>query len=275
MIQRRLSTLSSTEKEFKEVIGPYNDALKVAGYEDTNLKYVKENPNKKNSRKRKVCWYNPPFSLNVQSNLTKMFNNLLEKHFKKGTWLNRMFNKNNCKLSYCTMPNLHQIISGHNKKLLRKEKEVQNEIIERMCNCRGGVTNCPVEGRCLEKELVYEAEVEAESKTTTKYLGSTGTTFNIRHGNHKADFKNSHRRTATKLSGYVCKLKDHKVEHSITFKIKEKASEYNPRTKMCMLCITEKLRIMEADQNIYLNDRTEILCKCRHANKYKLSSLLN
>ena len=271
MIQRRLSTLSSTEKEFKEVIGPYNDALKEAGYKDTNLKFMKTDQNKKRSRKRKIIWYNPPFSTNVQTNLTKMFNSLLDKHFKKGTWLYKMFNKNNCKLSYCTMPNLHQIISGHNKKLLRKKIENQN--VERLCNCRGGVDNCPVEGKCLEEGVVYEADVEAESKPTKKYLGSAGTTFKVRHRNHKADFKNSHRRTATKLSGYVWKLKDHNVDHTIKFKIKEKASEYNPRTKMCMLCLTEKLRIMEADPIIFLNDRTEILCKCRHANKFKLSNL--
>ena len=81
-------------------------------------------------------------------------------------------------------------------------------------------------------------------------------------------------RFATKLSGYVWNLKDQEINHNIRWKIKKKAKPYNPITKMCNLCLTEKVMIMEADRNIYLNDRTEILAKCRHANKYKLESLL-
>ena len=125
-------------------------------------------------------------------------------------------------------------------------------------------------GNCLEAGIVYEAEVDAEGKPIKKYLGSTATTFKVRHGNHKSDLKHNKKRFATKLSGYVWNLKDQEINHNIRWKIKKKAKPYNPTTKMCNLCLTE----MEADRSIYLNDRTEILAKCRHANKYKLESLL-
>ena len=274
MITQRLSSLSSSENEFKEVIEPYNEALKQAGYNENNLQFKEqEQPKKKRSRNRKVLWFNPPFSSNVYTNLTKVFRNLINKHFRKGTWLGKMFNINNCKLSYSTMPNLKQIIGGQNKKILEKvNKEADKK--ESKCKCRGGIRNCPIEGRCRETELIYEAEVKATDKSDKKYLGCTATTFTKRHANHKSDFKHEHRRHATKLSGYVWKLKEEGVQHEIKFKIVRKAKEYSPKTGMCNLCLNEKLMIMEADQKIYLNDRTEILNKCRHSNKYKLNELL-
>ena len=79
-----------------------------------------------------------------------------------------MYNRNNCKLSYCTMPNLHQIISGHNKKLVKKpEVEIRNP--DENCNCQKGIQSCPMEGDCLEAGIVYEAEVNAERKQIKKY----------------------------------------------------------------------------------------------------------
>ena len=116
MIENRLTGLSSSEEEFNDVKLSYENALKDAGYEETALKYNKQ-PERtaKRSRKRKVTWFNPPFSSQVTSNITKLFNNLIEKYFKKGTLLGKLFNKNSLKLSYSTTANLGQIISGHNK----------------------------------------------------------------------------------------------------------------------------------------------------------------
>ena len=83
--------------------------------------------------------------------------------------------------------------------------------------------------------LIYEAEVKATDKSDKKYLGCTATTFTKRHANHKSDFKHEHRRHATKLSGYVWKLKEEGVQHEIKFKIVRKAKEYSPKTEMCNL----------------------------------------
>ena len=126
MVQTRLSELSSSAKEFEEVVLPYKEELKAAGYKEHNLQY-KEKARGKRIRKRKVMYFNPPYNPCVQSNITRIFNSLLEKHFKKETLMGKLFNSNNCKISYSTMPNLKQFISGHNKKILKKK--IQNFII--------------------------------------------------------------------------------------------------------------------------------------------------
>jgi hypothetical protein len=169
------------------------------------------------------------------------------------------------------MPNLNQIISGHNKKLLKKNKPEQ---IEKLCNCQGGVTICPIGGKCQSKDIVYEAKVNAESKEDKFYLGMSATTFKIRHGNHKSDFKLPSRRYATKLSGYIWKLKEEGISnYNISFTIKHPAPSYTTTAGKCRLCLTEKLLIMQADPKLYLNQNAEILVKCRHKNKFMLSNL--
>ena len=67
-------------------------------------------------------------------------------------------------------------------------------------------------------DSIYEATVTATNTDTRKYVGSAATTFKSRHSNHKSDFKISSRRTATKLSGHVWKLKDKNVQPKGLFK---------------------------------------------------------
>ena len=271
MVQARLSSLSSSSKQFEEVVDPYNEALETAGYKDIKLKY-QEPKQSKRKRSRVVTWFNPPFSTCVSTNITKIFNNLINKHFQKGTLLGNLFNKNNCKLSYSTMPNLNQIISGHNKKLLRKSLPQQ---VVKSCSCSAkNKPNCPLDEKCLTMDIVYEAKVNAVNKEEKFYLGMSATTFKERHSNHKSDFKLSYRRGATKLAGYIWKLKDEGItDYSVAFKIKEPAPSYTTTAGKCRLCLTEKLLIMQCDKNKYLNQNTEILAKCRHKNKYMLSNL--
>ena len=269
MIQTRLSELSSSAKEFEEVIPPYKEELKAAGYKENDLKYQEKSGNKRN-RKRKIMYFNPPYNPCVQSNITRIFNSLLEKHFKKGTLMGKLFNNNNCKISYSTMPNLKQFISGHNKKILKKNEPKK---AEKVCNCRGGVKNCPVEGNCRKQEVIYEVEVSADQKENKSYIGSTATEFKDRYGNHKSDCKLEHRRHATKLSGYVWELKDMNIRPVLKYRIKETAQAYRPVTDKCRLCLTEKLEILLADEKKYLNERSELLAKCRHANSYMLSGV--
>ena len=269
MIQTRLSELSSSAKEFEEVVEPYVEELKSAGYREVNLEYKEKSKGKRN-RKRKIMYFNPPFSPCVQTNITRIFNSLLTKYFKKGTLMGKLFNSNNCKISYSTMPNLKQFISGHNKKILRKNEPKK---AEKGCNCRGGVQSCPVEGQCLKQEVIYEVEVVAQQQEDKSYIGSTATTFKERFGNHKSDCKLEHRRHATKLSGYVWELRDKNLQATLNYKIKESAPAYNPVTDKCRLCLVEKLEILLADEKKYINDRSELMAKCRHTNKFILSGI--
>ena len=275
MISTRLSSLSSSENEFNAVKSPYEEALKSAGYQNKDLKYEEPVQNaKRRTRKRKIIWYNPPFSSQVSSNLTLIFYNLIKKHFKPDTLLGRLFNKNTMKLSYSTTANLAQIINGHNRKILSKDNS-NNPTPRKMCNCEKGVGTCPVEGECLTMDSIYEATVTSENIEAKKYVGSAATTFKARHDNHKSDFKISSRRIRTKLAGYVWTLKDQGIQHNTKFNIKETAKSYTPNAARCLLCITEKLRILQADPQVYLNDRTEIFAKCRQRFKIFLSNQLN
>ena len=48
---------------------------------------------------------------------------------------------------------------------------------------------------------------------------------------------------------------------------------YNPTSKRCNLCLTEKLEILDDPDKNLLNKRSEIISQCRHKNKYRLKTL--
>ena len=58
---------------------------------------------------------------------------------------------------------------------------------------------------------------------------------------------------------------------SFKWYIKEKAKAYSSVTKRCMLCLSEKFHILETKERL-LNKRNEIISKCRHENRHKLSN---
>ena len=75
MINKRLSNLSSNEKIFNEEKEFYETALKNSGHPH-KLEYSPPAPNKRQKRKRKIIYYNPPFCLNVSTNIGRSFLNL-------------------------------------------------------------------------------------------------------------------------------------------------------------------------------------------------------
>ena len=60
----------------------------------------------------------------------------------------------------------------------------------------------------------------------------------------------------------------------IAWNIVKKCAPYHPSSKRCDLCITEKLIIIQAKEEGLLNKRSEITNKCRHSNKFSLSTIL-
>ena len=51
--------------------------------------------------------------------------------------------------------------------------------------------NCPLKGRCKDKNLIYQAEVlNIQDGTREYYIGATSTTFKERLGVHKQSFRN-------------------------------------------------------------------------------------
>ena len=69
-------------------------------------------------QKRKIIWYNPPYSANIKTNIGKTFPNLIKKRFPKTNKLHKIFNLNTLKISYSRISNISSIIWGHNKNLL-------------------------------------------------------------------------------------------------------------------------------------------------------------
>ena len=82
MIETRLSNISSNEDKFNQEVGIYQKAIDDAGYKDTKLKYSKSE-DKKSKRTRKVYYFNAPYTKNMSSDITKMFNHIMIKNFPK------------------------------------------------------------------------------------------------------------------------------------------------------------------------------------------------
>ena len=123
-ISKRLTNISCNKNVFDRNVGIYQAALKNSGF-DGKITYndqseqannVKtEEANQARKRKCAVIWYNPPYSINVKTNIGKAFFKLLQKHFPPTHPMNTIFNKNKIKVSYSCFPNMGSIITSHNK----------------------------------------------------------------------------------------------------------------------------------------------------------------
>ena len=109
------------------------------------------------------------------------------------------------KLNYSCMPNMKSIISSHNKYILSNATTPTQQ--PDTCNCRKK-PDCPLEGKCLQANVIYRATVTTETTTET-YVG-LATNFKERYRNHQTSFRHSKRRNETELSKYVCNLQDAK-----------------------------------------------------------------
>ena len=60
------------------------------------------------------------------------------------------------------------------------------------------------------------------------------------------------------------------IHHRISTK---KTPPYQCGSKVCDLCLLEKVFIISADPDNLLNKRTELISKCRHRNKFLLANV--
>ena len=162
------------------------------------------------------------------------------------------------------MMNMGSIIKAHNKKILKTYKSQPNEI--KLCNCRDK-DNCPLNGNCTIKNVIYEAQVTTD-KTTMKYIGSTANTFKQRFYGHTASFKNETKRLSTELSKHIWKLKDEKKDFNIKWKILRKINQSsNTINQICQTCNLEKMEIALSRKRDILNKRSELITRCVHNRK--------
>ena len=228
--------------------------------------------NNRRKRKRRTIWWNPPYSLSVQTNLTKMFYKTIERGIPKTGLLSKLFNKSNLRISYSCTENIGAFISRHNTKIMRDHNTAA--IPKRDCNCRGANRNsCPLNGQCLLQSLVYRVDVTTNKPDEHRfYFGLVKNSFKERYANHLKSFKHERYKNETTLSSYIWHLREIGQTPIINWSVAKRAPSYNPASKRCRLCLAEKTLILEnASDPKMLNTRTEIFSKCRHRNPFLLS----
>ena len=167
------------------------------------------------------------------------------------------------------MPNMKSIIASHNKALLSDYTPTPTQQSSKQCNCRSK-DECPLEGKCLQTNVVYQAIITTNT-TTESYVG-LATNFKERYRNHKTSFRHANKRNATELSKHVWKLKDAKIPFSLKWKVIRKCNPYNNVTKKCSLCLYEKFVIICRKDLCTLNKRNELATSCPHRNRYVLQN---
>ena len=164
------------------------------------------------------------------------------------------------------MPNIKQIISAHNRKIMDGHKKEKDQ----PCNCRD---ECPTNGvGCRRRNVVYEATVTSEQETKV-YVGLTSSEFKKRYANHKSDFKHESKKNSTALASHVWDIKKKDKKYEIKWKIIDATSELKNGQKECRLCLKESLAILnrlKEKNNSCLNQRNEILNTCRHRRTFLL-----
>lgn len=144
---------------------------------------------------------------------------------------------------------------------------------ERNCNCIKK-EQCPLNHQCLTPCIVYQANLMSEEnpRYEANYIGISEVAFKKRYANHKKSFNTERYMNDTALSKEVWRLKKNKETPKIRWKIIKKCSPYKPNSKNCNLCLNEKYEILTFKGNNLLNQKNELISKCRHQNKFLLAN---
>ena len=287
-INDRLSKLSSSEEIFNTAVPPYQQAISDAGY-DYKLKFqpptASPPPKKNRTRTRQTVWFNPPFSLNVETNIGKEFFQIID-NFPKNNILAPIITRGKVKMSYRTMKNMDQIISSHNKKALADDPVADDEPVQPVCNCQKSKRHlCPLPGQCTVdangpvESVVYRAEIKrTDTGGVEFYTGLTGGAFKKRWYQHCVDIRKYDPNDGSygkRMSRYVGSLAAQNIPYEISWSIVTRAPTYSPVTKSCRLCLLEKYFIMFESSRATLNVKSEFFSSCPHKQKLLLKNNLS
>ena len=101
------------------------------------------------------------------------------------------------------------------------------------CNCRVK-SECPLNGQCQVTDIIYKCTVLSPDKPNKVYLGTA-------------------------------------ASPTLVWCIAKKIPPYSNISKKCLLCLHEKLEIINYPQpEELLNKRSELISKCWHVNKFLL-----
>ena len=163
------------------------------------------------------------------------------------------------------MNNVSQIIKQHNRNVYKKEKQTNPY------NCRN-ISECHIHGNGKVQNLIYKCTVSATQTYKRVDLGRAEGNWKQRLYNHRQSFKDKKHKNDTALSSYLWDLKEnHNQISKLTWSIVRFAPSYSNSSKRCLLCLHEKLLILNYHNPIeLLNIRSELMVKCCHVNKFLL-----
>ena len=141
---------------------------------------------------------------------------------------------------------MSSVIKSHNARVIKGNL---HKSPKKMCNCRVK-NNCPLNGKCLNKSVVYKATVTSNNMSK-EYIGLTGNTFKERFNSHSKSFRQKKYRKETELSKYVWSLKDKEINYVIKWEILRKSNTFKRKSGIC-------------NNKNMLNKRSELISKCRH-----------
>ena len=140
-----------------------------------------------------------------------------------------------------------------NCKILNNKEDVQ----EKECDCkRKYKNNCPLQGQCQQKSVIYQADVYSNNQVKT-YFGSTKNEFKTRFLQHMSSFNRRPLKSSTSLAKYVWQLSSKNIPYEIKWSIKARAHAFSSGSKKCDLCISEKLTILKADPKTCLTTKPD------------------
>ena len=179
-----------------------------------------------------MIWFNPPFSLNVSTNIVKKFFSRLGKNFLKMYQLHKLFNRNDIKVIYSSLRNFKSVINVHNKNVLNEQEKPSP------CICRVK-TSCPSKGSCQYKNLVYFCKVLTPDlkQNHPHYIALTEHTFKDRLYKHNASFKYRSKRNSAELNrtqlkrNFIWDKKKETINVDLDRSFLDKAKPYSPATK--------------------------------------------
>ena len=162
---------------------------------------------------------------------------------------------------------MSQIIAGKNAKVLNGNKEQKRD-----CSCPKNKT-CPLDGKCLSENLVYQATVTHNNDEKKTYIGQTSTNFKARLGVHIQTFNNM-AVTQTSLSRHIWESKskgiDPVTEGLVSWKMIDRGRPFSPINGVCQLCLKEKFYILHYPEMANLNKRSETFSACMHKKSFLL-----
>ena len=201
--------------------------------------------------------------------------------------MKKLFNRHNTKISYRCGPNLKNAINSHNKKVfgvfrktvLKKsnfpKKNQRKNKVNNSDNCNCEAQECPLDGDCLDSNMVYEASVSVvgrENQSPKKYIGLCKTTFKERFRSHVSSFNNIRFKKSTELSEHIWGLKDRGLDWRVKWRKVCNENHYSTTTGLCNLCLREKVEISKLEPQNAINQRTELYKACLHKWRFKLAA---